>query len=347
MRLGAIVILGDEAASAKDTADLLAEPLVCVETAGRSVLDRTLQCFLDAGVEFIRVLASPQAYDRMPALPAELVTATVQMANDVGLSIAETLAEFSQAGVDYSFINRAESYTETDLLDLFYFHREAKSSVTRAFDAEGLLDLWVVDCALAQAPNIGALLEESGRDGSSYFIREYSCRVAHARDLRKLATDTLQRRCAFLPNGEEIRPGVWAGEGAVIDPLARIVAPAYIGCGSRVLEDTLITRCSSIERDCFVDFGTVIENSSILANSHIGIWLDVCHAVVRANRMLSVGRDVTVEISDPSILRSSLLGRRREFHLDNHFESRPLSAGYHKQLRPPENWQAGAILSRE
>jgi hypothetical protein len=72
-----------------------------------------------------------------------------------------------------------------------------------------------------------------------------------------------------------------------------------------VQEDTLITRCTSIEKNCCVDCGTVIENSSILANTHIGIWLDVCHAVASGKKFVSLGHDVVVEISDPSIMRSS------------------------------------------
>ena len=81
--------------------------------------------------------------------------------------------------------------------------------------------------------------------------------------------------------------------------------PAYIGRASKILEDTLITRCSNIERDCYVDYGTVIEDSSILPNTHIGIWLDVCHAVVNGNKLLSLGRNVTLEISDRSIMRAA------------------------------------------
>ena len=81
---------------------------------------------------------------------------------------------------------------------------------------------------------------------------------------------------------------------------ARVVAPAYIGRGSNILEDASITRFSSIEKDCFVDCGTVIEESSILANTHIGIWLDVCHAIVEGNKILSLGRDVMIEISIPA-----------------------------------------------
>jgi anti-sigma B factor antagonist len=66
-----------------------------------------------------------------------------------------------------------------------------------------------------------------------------------------------------------------------------------------------VTRFSSIERDCCVDCGTVVEDSSILANTNVGIWLDVCHAVVSGNKLLSLGRDVAVEIFDASLMRSA------------------------------------------
>jgi NDP-sugar pyrophosphorylase family protein len=112
------------------------------------------------------------------------------------------------------------------------------------------------------------------------------------------------------PWGVEVKPGIWVDEGAEIHRRARIVAPAYIGRASKVSEDTLITRCSSIERDCYVDYGTVIEDSSILPNTHIGIWLDVCHAVASGNKLLSLGRNVTLEVSDRSIMRT--IGSARE-----------------------------------
>jgi NDP-sugar pyrophosphorylase family protein len=117
------------------------------------------------------------------------------------------------------------------------------------------------------------------------------------------------------PSGVELKPGIWVDEGAEIHRKARIVAPAYIGRDSKVMEDTLITRCSNIERGCCVDYGTVVENSSLLANTHVGIWLDVCHAVVSGNKLMSLGRNVTLEITDRSILRST--GSTREDVKDN------------------------------
>lgn len=73
------------------------------------------------------------------------------------------------------------------------------------------------------------------------------------------------------------------------------------------MEDTLITRHSSIEKNCCVNYGTVVEDSSILQNTEIGICLDVCHAIANGNRLLSQDRDVVIEISDPTVMRSNNL----------------------------------------
>jgi NDP-sugar pyrophosphorylase family protein len=100
-------------------------------------------------------------------------------------------------------------------------------------------------------------------------------------------------------------------DGAEVHRRARIVAPAYVGRASKVMEDTLITRFSSIEKGCCIDYGTVIENSSILENTQVGICLDVCHAVANGNKLLSLGHDVVVEISDPSVLRFNSLDRKQ------------------------------------
>ncbi|MGB7133004.1 MAG: hypothetical protein WBD59_19485, partial [Candidatus Sulfotelmatobacter sp.] len=50
---------------------------------------------------------------------------------------------------------------------------------------------------------------------------------------------------------------------------------------------------------------TVVENSSILQNTEIGICLDVCHAIANGNKLLSLDRDVVIEISDPAVMRSN------------------------------------------
>jgi hypothetical protein len=65
-----------------------------------------------------------------------------------------------------------------------------------------------------------------------------------------------------------------------------------------------------VESFCEVDYGTVIENTSVLSNSYVGIWLDVSHAVVCGNKLLNLERDVTLDVNDASMLRKSIALRR-------------------------------------
>ena len=154
------------------------------------------------------------------------------------------------------------------------------------------------------------------------------------------------------PSGTELKPGIWVDEGADIHRRARIVAPAYIGRDTQVNEDTVITRCTNIERGCCVDYGTVIENSSILPNSHIGIWLDVCYAVVNGSKLMSLSRNVTLEISDRSILRANGSSKResKDSNLDLSYGTQAEISDSQQQEQPVKNeprtpkWQFGANL---
>ncbi len=360
MKLGAIIIVGkkDEWSAAAAAPQLAAansqtlflEPLASIEVCGRTVLDRLIGRFLDAGVETLAVLIEPESAYRMPKLRYVSPKVTVRVVNDIIPALDHALYQFSQNGVEHSFISSVDAYTETDLLDFFYFHKEARRPVTRAFDRDGLLDLWVIDCARSFLPHSTAAdLERAMRDaslsGSAYFIKEYVLRLVHARDLRQLAFDTLHRRCERGPAGEEIRPGVWLDTGADLHRHARIVAPAYIGKNSKILEDVLVTRGSTVEENCVVDCGTVIENSTILAGTNVGIWLDVCHALVKENRILSLERDVMVEISDTALLRSNFTQRESIFRFRSH--NKNSATEFIGQPLTPDAWQFGANLIPE
>jgi NDP-sugar pyrophosphorylase family protein len=252
------------------------------------------------------------------------------------------LKDYSQQGIEHSFVVSASVYAEADLLDLFYFHREARQAATSSRDREGPLELWVVDCAKAQEAHLPSLLTQVDPAAASYFIRDYVCRLTHPRALRQLVSDVLSGRCAMRPAGREVKPGIWVGDGAEIHRRARIVAPAYIGAGCQVQQDTVITRCSSIEKNCYVDCGTVVEDSSILGNTHVGIWLDVCHAVVSGNKVLNLEFEVLLEISDPSVMRSTS-ETEKGFDFSHQYVQRQTVADTQKEQSPaPQAWQLGA-----
>src|SRR5271165_4301596 len=301
-------MLGDTPTVSRPAAgeDLFPGPLACIEVGGRSVLDRMLDRYQQAGVETVLVLVEA-------GLPLSLFPTArgveVQLVDDLSSAIGRRLSEFSSDGIEHAFVNSAVAYAEVDLLDLFYFHRESRQASTRASDDRGHLDLWVADCAKAQVAGMGKLSNEYESSGNPYLVRGYVGRLMQPRDLRQFSIDVLNGRCQMGPSGSEIRPRVWIGEGAELHSRARVVAPAYIGCRSKIREDAVITRSSNIERDCFIDSATVIDNSSVLPHTHIGICLDVCNAVVEENKFLSLDRGVTIAISEPRVMRSTGTGR--------------------------------------
>jgi hypothetical protein len=284
---------------------IVEDPLGFVEVMGRSVMERMVDRFLAADIEMVSVLADPQVV--LPSFCQSSDKVIAHVVADMRSALSRTLEDYSEQGIGLTFVVHANVYAECDLIDWIWFHRGTRQGITRSCDSNGGLDFWVVDCAKRQSIDISLLLEDKERfDGSRYFISEYASQIATPSDLRRLVTDVFREGCKMRPAGREIRPGVWIEAGAQIHRRARIVAPAYIGRGTRVREDTLITRCSNVESSCYVDYGTVVDDSSILTNSYVGIWLDVSNVVVKGNRLANVRRNVTLEISDPSVMRENM-----------------------------------------
>jgi carbonic anhydrase/acetyltransferase-like protein (isoleucine patch superfamily) len=334
--LGAIVVPGGRRRNAHDATGpssrvLLSEPLAYLDVAGRSACDRFIERLVRSDVDVVSVVEAEAGSGKAKSCLAAFEKVEFQSAVDPYAAVQRTLQEYSRAGIEHSFLLFGSVYAETDLLDLFYFHREARQAATRTINREGELDLWVVDCLKAQDSDLHDLFLEPKKSGNSYFIREYVNRLIHPRDLRCLGYDLLQGRCTCRPSGREVKRGIWIDDEAEVHRGARVVPPAYIGRGSKIMQDTLITRHSTIEKNCCVDYGTVVEDSSVLQNTDIGICLDVCHAVASGNKLWSLDRDVVIEISDAAVMRSNdalhkpvktrtwarnalLFGRRKRMH---------------------------------
>ncbi len=348
MGLGAIVVPGERyrstpAAAPDNTNLLLSQPLAYLDIAGRSPVERTIERFVQADVDAVSVLQDEASFRGMKPTFASFEKVEFQTVPDPYPAIQRKMREFSRSGIEHSFVLIGNSYGETDLLDFFYFHREARQVATQAMNREGALDLWVVNSSKAQACDPHGVFADPKTIGSSYFIREYVNRLRQPCDLRRLAYDLLQRRCTARPSGREVKRGIWIDEGAEIHRSARIVAPAFIGRGARIMADTLITRNSSIEKNCCLNYGTVVEDSSVLQNTEIGICLDVCHAIANGNRLLNLQRDVVIEISDPTVMRFSLPGKpvaargwARKFSLfGRHEQEQSAPAGLQPKTSPP------------
>lgn len=327
---------------------VLSEHLACIDILGRPAIERTIERLRQAEIEAVSVIVDSSVHGQK-AFVKELKNVECQIVSETSLAVRNKLKEYANQGIEHSFVATANLYAETDFLDLFYFHREGRHPVTHARDREGPLDLCVVDCEKAQDEDLENLFGAQENNGSSYFIREYVNRLNHVADLRRIISDVFRKRCAMRPTGHEVKSGIWVDDEAEIHRKARIVSPAYIGRGVTLREDTLVTRCSNVEESCYVDYGTVIEDSSILENTHIGIWLDVCSSIADGNTLVSLKRDVALEITDPSVMRSTVSRETKSGQVLNKLpgaESEVLAV--HKKVELPAqevcSWQP--ILSR-
>jgi NDP-sugar pyrophosphorylase family protein len=349
--LGAVVVLtmktetGVYAGKNGQQETLVAQPLSCVDVMGRPMVERTVQHLLDVGVGKVTLLTSKDIFRNRLPLANRLDKVEVKVVDDPCSAVNHVLSHYFEGGIEHAFVFAENVYAETDLLDFAYFHREAKKGITRAFDHEGPLDLWAVDCGEYSRFDLERMGASDG-DAASYFIAGYVRRLLHPGDLRAIIADSLGGVCAMRPSGQEVRPGIWLDEDAEIDRRARIVAPAYIGCNSKVRADALVTRCSSIERDCCIDFGTIVEDSSILANTRVGIWLDVRHAVASGNKLMSLKHDVLLKIADPNVMRFNSMLAKEENNNSSETPERIVQPIVSK-IQPdtaPERWQLGANL---
>ncbi len=351
MKLGAIIVVanpGGTLARKPEGGDVLrGESLSCIDVVGRSIAERSIERYLSAGVDVVSVLIQEPAFGDLSSFHVTSSKVTTFVVTDLNSAIANRLQEYSDRGLERSFVQWTDVYAETDLLDFFYYHRASKLPVTWAFNSEGPLPMCVVDCENPPAIDFETAAEQLAKNAASYLIHGYVKRFAQPRNLREFAADMLQGRCETRPSGHESKPGIWIDAGADIHRGARIVAPAYIGRASKIMDDTLITRLSSVERNCCVDCGTVIEDSSVLPNTQIGIWLDVCHAVVSGSRLLSLSRDITVEVSDPHLIRFTAATSRSAAEASNRVADYRGSPDVQTAPPLPEAWQFGSNFIRE
>ncbi len=299
--LGAVVVVGS-GESTKGSGDLPSEKLkarygslACVEILGRTVVGRTIDELHRAQFDSVAIVAN------FPLSPATSSNGKAAFCNvqDLWRGAAEKIAGFDAEAV---LIVRLGAYVEFDSADMFQFHRGQGKPVTRATTSEGSLDIWVIDrAAHLESETLVSLLQDSDR--SSYFVPGYVNQLETVQDLRRLAADGLGGRCQYRPQGFEVKPGVWMGQGGEVERDARIVAPAYIGRDCKVAGQCLITRGSNIESNSQVDYGTVVEDSTVLSHSYVGIGLDLSHSIVDGDSLVNLQHGVALKISDPAVLR--------------------------------------------
>lgn len=284
---------GDEVAPG-DGEHVPPRPAASLEILGQSIVERTITRLRSAGVRMVSVVDE------------------AAISSTAGLRfIPDALTRQAEKGFDKVLLIRVGAYAEIDVVESLQFHREAGVAVTRACDAHGPLDFWVLDALPKKQYGMSLDSLSDGHTPAVYMTRGYVNRLRDAKDLRRLVVDAFLGQCAIRPSGKEIKPGVWVDKGARVHRSARVVAPVYIGQGARVRATALITRFSNLERRSLVDYGTAVEDSSILPYTYVGGALDLAHAVVDGSRLVNLSRNVVVTIDDPKIIGRTIADRLR------------------------------------
>jgi carbonic anhydrase/acetyltransferase-like protein (isoleucine patch superfamily) len=294
----------------KNSETLAGTPISCLELLGCSVLQRTIKRLAQGGVTAFTILTeaglAPINLRPTPGWPKQTIEIySLNSPSDVWPLVRRTIHSFADKGVDNIVLMKLGAYVEFDPGDAIEFFKAADQAAIRVWDRQGALDLWLLNARhLSENGNmleqLQSLLQESSL--KTYPLSGYVNRLLGTADLRQLVMDIFHSHCEAKPEGVERRPGVWIDEEAIVHRQARIVPPAYIGKNTRIGAASLITRSSNIERDCYVDYGTAIENSSVLAGTYIGAGLDITHSVVYMNKLVHLYENVILEINDEILI---------------------------------------------
>lgn len=127
MGLGAIVVIGLEreasgSTAQQETSALLAEPLACFDVLGHSMAERIIERFVRADVDVVSLLVQ-EGSCRVKSCFVGFKNVDVQVVTDLYAAIHQKLRDYSRNGIEHAFVVSSSAYAETDLLDLFYFHR--------------------------------------------------------------------------------------------------------------------------------------------------------------------------------------------------------------------------------
>jgi len=327
VRVGAIVVLGGSASierpspfaavavQGEETQERLGgTPIAALDILGQSAVHRTIAYLQDCGLQPITLVVA----EGMP-VPANLSGySTVPMpANETDAIwpvMGRVFDKYVQAGTETILLIRLGAYVEFDFSDLLQFHRDNMQPVTRLVDSAGPLDFWMLDALHCAAAGSDSLHETLARvkDSIAYYDQAtYVNRLSSASDVRHLVVDAFSSRHAVRPSGREVKPGIWLDDNANVHSRARVAGPVYVGRDTRVQATALLARFSSVERSCNIGCGTVVADSSILANTHLGSWLDVSHAVIFGSKVAHLRHNVTVDIQDDRLLRRRVSVFRR------------------------------------
>jgi NDP-sugar pyrophosphorylase family protein len=289
----------------------LGKPVALWDVLGKTVLDRTIERLRIFGIDRISVISENSGRNLSHEGFESVFTESSAGQSSFWSEWDSIVSDYLNHEMETLLLVRLGPYAEVDFSDLLRFHRQSGKALTQVQHPQGALDLVVVDANELRSgvgsfrSRLSAMLPDRGH----YEFKGYLNRLIKPADFRRLVEDALLGRCAIRPEGREVSAHVWLGEGAYVEPSANVIGPAYVGTNSYVGPACSISGSSTIERQCKVDFSTVIDGSCILPGTYVGMGLSVANAIVGDGKVYHLGRDVEVGIADQRLIGDAFRAR--------------------------------------
>jgi carbonic anhydrase/acetyltransferase-like protein (isoleucine patch superfamily) len=252
----------------------------------------------------------PLYSSRLPILGNDVLQSWIERVRKLGLqnlwlisptdenAIWSRLRGFAQQGVERLLMITLKSYAEMDLADLLRFHHETRNPVTEALDAQGQLGVRLLDHRAfhGTCENNESFRVPDNGGRTPYQFRGYAKRILSAKERQELVGDALTGACAMRPFGKQIREQVWIGEGAQLADSVRVIGPTYIGARTVVRAGATIGPFASVEHDCVVDCGTIVERSTVLPYTYLAPGLLIRHGLVDGGRLEDLSWETVVDL---------------------------------------------------
>lgn len=242
-------------------------------------------------------------------------------------------------GIERLLMIRLKSYAELDLADLIRFHCQRRNSMTEVHDAKGQLGVSVLDQLALPAAAEGSDRPSADFGRTAYPFHGYAKRIFSARERQELVGDVLTGACAMRPFGEEIREQVWVGKDVRLADSVRLMGPSYIGDRTIVRAGATIGPFASVERDCVVDCGTMVEQSSILPATYLAPGLLFRNALIHGGTLQDVRSGAVADLM-PAGLASRMPEPRLAGKLDEPPAKGSVEEDYSWAIAPsPADWR--------
>ena len=156
-----------------------------------------------------------------------------------------------------------------------------------------VLDLIPPDQPYDFSSELFPLMLDKGLPVFGYSTGAYWTDVGNTDAYLQAHGDVLARRVDIEPAGFELRPEIWIGDDAEIDPAAQLVAPLLVGNACRIGPGAVIGPNSTIGDNVIIGADARVQDSAVMDNSHVGPAAQVLGGIVC--RGVSLERGATLE----------------------------------------------------